>query len=272
MRFAVNYSPPLARLISSGAIDVDLFKCPDWPDLVEEARTQRPCYVHFSLRAGKRELGQVDWDQARRLVELTQTPYINIHLAPCAADFPGMPLDTRDPGHRAQLIEAMGEDIRQLAERFDPARVILENVMWDPEPPWLIPQPVLEPEVISRIVRDTGCGFVLDLSHARICARHFGVDEEEYVAALPVERMRELHVTGLQEDGAGLWQDHHPMTEEDWRSMEWAMDRIRRGDWPMPWAVAFEYGGVGPVYASRTNEAVLAEQVPRLFDCVRSAV
>ncbi len=81
---------------------------------------------------------------------------------------------------------------------------------------------------------------------------------------LPVHRLREVHVSGITRDADGLWRDHHPLTPDDWRGVEWAMGRIRSGDWPRPEIIAFEYGGIGPGYEERTDAGVLAEQVPRL--------
>jgi hypothetical protein len=36
--------------------------------------------------------------------------------------------------------------------------------------------------------------------------------------------------------------------------------------------VSFEYGGVGPVFADRSEAAVIAEQVPRLYEMVHAVV
>jgi uncharacterized protein (UPF0276 family) len=271
MKLAVNYSPKASELVRSGEIQIDLFKCFDDPRVVAKAQGELACYVHFSLYAGRNEMGQVDWDQLKALLESTVTPYVNMHLGPRASDFGEMPLDTREPEHRAELIDAMRRDIDVVLKRFEPERVILENVMWDPEPEWLIPQPVLEPEVIGQVVTESGCGFILDLAHADISARHFGVDTKEYVCALPMDRLCELHVTGVRMDENGLWKDHHPLEGQDWELLEWAMERIRSGEWPEPWVVTFEYGGVGPDYETRTDRNILAEQVPRLLGHAKCA-
>jgi|GEM_PF-3341121 len=34
MRFALNYSPQAAVLLAEGRIEIDLYKCPDWSDLM----------------------------------------------------------------------------------------------------------------------------------------------------------------------------------------------------------------------------------------------
>lgn len=46
---------------------------------------------------------------------------------------------------------------------------------------------------------------------------------------------------------------------------------MRGGDWAQPETIAFEYGGVGSRYERWSEESVLAEQVPRMLECVRGA-
>ncbi len=41
-RFALNYSPQAADLLRAGQIEIDLFKCPAWPDLIAEAQAAAP--------------------------------------------------------------------------------------------------------------------------------------------------------------------------------------------------------------------------------------
>ena len=133
-------------------------------------------------------------------------------------------------------------------------------------------------------MRETGCGLLLDLAHVRLAARVLGVDVRQYAEALPVERIREIHVTGVQRvEGRWLERmqrqevapaemqrltgrliDHLPMTGEDWSLCEWAMGQIRAGRWSRPWIVTFEYGGVGPLWEALTDADALRTQVPRL--------
>jgi len=271
MKFAVNYSREAARLVERGDIEVDLFKCPDLPEHLSEMTALRPGYIHFPFRAGTGCTDSADWDRVEHMVDSTDTPHVNMHLSPYVSDFPGMPLESSDPAHRAELIEAMERDVQELVAQVAPRRVVLENVMWDPIEPWMTPRAALETEVIQRVVADTGCNSLLDISHGIISARYFGVDEKEYLSALPVDRMREMHVSGILRDHRDLWQDHNPMTDHDWRTLEWVLERIRQGDWPAPEIVTFEYGGFGKGYEVPNSAQVLAEQVPRLHDCIRNA-
>jgi uncharacterized protein (UPF0276 family) len=262
MQLAVNYSPQAAELLAAGRIQFDLFKCPDWPDMIETAQVLRPAYVHFPLMAGRANIEKVGWQQIARLLAVTPTPFVNTHLAPRASDF-DMPLDTTEPAHTRALVSAMLLDIRRMARRFGREQVILENANWDPN--YEIPRPVLETDIIRQVVYESGCGLLLDIAHARMAAAYLGIEPRAYIAQFPVDRLAELHIAGTLYDSAqARLVDHYPMSETDWELAEWAFECIHRGEWKRPQIVALEYGGTGPGFAWRSKADVLAADVPRL--------
>jgi uncharacterized protein (UPF0276 family) len=270
--FALNYSVEAADLLRQGQIAPDRFKCPDWPDMIAEAQQFAPVYVHFALRAGAGTLAATDWARVAALLEQCDTPYVNVHLAPMQPDMPHIPLDTTDPAHAAAIRERLLHDVGAVVEQFGAERVSVENVPYFGHIPDTYPilRPAAEPALIRQVLEETGCGLLLDLSHARIAARYLGYDEQEYVAALPTERLRELHITGLRKIDA-LWHDHMPMVGDDWPAFAWALERIAAGAWARPWVVSFEYGGVGGPFVGRSEAAVIAEQVPRLMQMMHAA-
>ncbi len=268
MKFALNYSPQAADLIRFGQIPLDYYKCPDWPDLIDAASAQLPVYVHFDLKVGAGFDDSVDWATIERLATQTQTPYINHHIAPLAKHFPNVPPDVTDRAAAERIFHQIMRDAEVIAAKFGPERVIAENAPYYASDGDIM-RPAALPEVINYVVEKTGCGFLLDISHARISARTLGIDERDYLSMLPVHRLRELHVTGLRLVDGHL-RDHLALTDEDWAMVEWVLDRIRHGQWAAPWIVAFEYGGVGPIFEWRSDPAVIAEQVPRLYDLVHA--
>lgn len=183
------------------------------------------------------------------------------------------------------LVERVIGDVRAMARRFGAEHVIVENEHG-------VGNTHLRagylPQVIRRVVEETGCGFLFDLAHARLAAHCLGMDVREYIAALPVQRTREIHVSGIQyfDDrwaevlrqagiGADVIQrfvgnlsDHLPMTEEDWEFHAWAMSHVHNGMWGRPWIVTLEYGGISPLWEAVTDKHVLASQVPRLHELV----
>ncbi|MEJ5226296.1 MAG: DUF692 family multinuclear iron-containing protein, partial [Anaerolineales bacterium] len=230
----------------------------------------------------------VQWEKIERLMTLTDTPLINIHLDPHARHHPD--LDPRDtsPQTCRRLTQRLIADVSAAVERFGPERIIVEN---DTGGGKTLDACTL-PEVIQAVVEATGCGFLLDLSHARIVARQRGLDEKAYLTQLPTHRLRELHLTGIQwlDDAwqrkiaaSGLvpphklpryrdrWMDHLPFTDADWDMTTWALAQIRVGAWSMPWVAACEYGGIGGFFEATLDETVLRAQIPRLYNAIHNA-
>ena len=269
MKFALNYSPQAAELVQDGRLQVGLFKCPDIPEYVAQAASLLPTYVHFGLRAGRGPFDQSDLVRVASLIAVSATDHVSAHLAPRASDFEGMPVDTESPAHASLLVCRMLDDIAQLVDWFGAERIVLENVMWDPEPPYEIPAPALRPSLITHVIEETGCGLLLDIAHARVAAHHFGLDTHEYISALPVERLRELHISGTTRMVDGELTDHVPLSVEDWALTEWVLGHVHAGAWPCPDIVAFEYGGIGPGYESRAESAVLLAQATKLREIAK---
>ncbi len=271
MEVAVNYSPQAAGLLRADAITFDHWKCSPWPELISAAHgTRLPLYLHFDLQAGSGTDGEVDPDHIAALVADTATPYVNLHLAPRRTDYPGVPVESGEAAHLEEILERTGRDIAPVSDRFGRERVIVENLPYrGPDGARL--RVGAEPVFIHRVCEEAGCGFLLDVAHAHTAAHHLGLDEREYLSSLPVHRLHELHASGVDRDEDGRLREHMPLSEGDWELLAWCLGEIREGRWQRPWAVSFEYGGIGPLMEWRSKTSVLAEQVPRLVGMVRSA-
>jgi uncharacterized protein (UPF0276 family) len=293
--FAVNYSKASASLLRRGRIQVDRFKCPAWPDVIREAQAEHAAYVHFPLRVGPGEGspintetgGPPDWDAFKGMMEETETPWISVHLGPRPADHPDIPPQSTDPAHVARITEAVIRDLEAVVDEVGAERVVAENIF---EYHGMHLRAAVLPEVVTRIVEATGCGLLLDISHARLAARDLGVAPWSYMDALPVDRIREIHVTGIQrfdaawvrrleaqgapqakiDELSGREIDHLPMTPKDWDVLARALDRIETGAWACPAIIAFEYGGIGPFFQALTRASILSQQIPRMYERVHT--
>jgi uncharacterized protein (UPF0276 family) len=262
MFLAINYSLEAADLVRSGKIAIDYFKTPDWGWMVDDAETLRPAAVHFDLEAGNGELDDVDWVEVDRLAQITHTPYINLHLDCKQKRFPHMDIETTSNTDRRKVFDQLLSDIMSVVKRYDPGRVILENSPYRGGLGKLL-RPSVEPDIIARLVEETGCGFLLDISHAVITARYFSMDAQEYLSCLPTQMVKELHFAGMHKI-KGEWIDHLSIRKRDWRWLEYVLDQVQAGVYGRPWLLAFEYGGVGSVFAWRSYSQVIQEQVPML--------
>ncbi len=270
MKFAINYSPQAAALIAEGRIEIDYFKTPPWPDMIAKAKMHRPVAVHFNLRAGNGRLHQENWGNVHKLLDANATRYVNLHLAADKRD--GLPFDCDNPTPEdsEHIIANLNADIETAVRQFGSERVIVENVPYRVGEGHVIRTCVL-PELISELIVSHNCGLLLDISHARISANTLGMDARDYIRALAVDRLRELHFTGLHDLGGGHLMDHLPVLDSDWPWLEWVLAEIETKKWGMPHMLAFEYGGDGhPFFAANSDEAVIARDVPRMYELCRA--
>ncbi len=269
MNFAINYSPQALKLWRDGRIQVDLFKFPPWDDLRPQMQLGPAAYIHFGNIAGGPYAKEHDPAVIQDWLDSTDTLVVNTHLAISACDFAdGAPVT---PG---AVIDKAIDCVDRLGRRFGNDNIVVENppypmMNWDAG---LLAE-VVDPAVLSEIVRRSGCGLLLDVAHAiRACEGTGRLDARAYLNAMPVAALRELHLVGIlpDKDEFGAREDHFAMTDDDWSMAEWAIGRIRAGHWREPETMAFEYGGVGELFAWRSDADVIAAQAPRLYALARS--
>src|SRR4030066_454064 len=262
MNLAINYSAPAAQLVQAGRIQPDFFKTPDWEGMIDEAKMLLPVSVHFTLEAGNGGLDEMDWKKVEKLAHTTGTPYINLHLDSRQKHFPSIAVDTTGESDIKQVYKVLVSDVGSVVERFGAEKVIVENSPYRGEVGKTI-RPCVEPDLITGIVEETGCGLLLDISHAIITATYLGIDPKEYFSRLPVHKVKELHFAGIH-NIEGQWMDHLSILEKDWKWLDWVLSQIQIGEWNQPWMLAFEYGGVGSAFEGRCDSKVIARQIPLL--------
>jgi uncharacterized protein (UPF0276 family) len=261
IQLAVNYSPQAAELLADGQVSPDLFKCPPWPDLVSTAKAHLPVFVHFDFQAGQGVPESERLHQAGSFLGITKTSFVNAHFTPLSQDLLAV---TGSKERRKWVLRRTSGDLQRLCERFGREQVLLENVPWEGRPDFVIDPLAASPQLLSRVVATCGCGFLLDLAHARIAAKELRLPTRDFIEAHPLHRLRELHVTGLGLDPKGRRRDHMAMQDEDRALLDWALERIASGAWARPWVIALEYGGVGPTFDWRSDPTTLRQDLNHL--------
>jgi uncharacterized protein (UPF0276 family) len=128
----------------------------------------------------------------------------------------------------------------------------------------------VQPDMITQVVRETGCGLLLDISHAIITARYLGMNPDEYISRLPMQQVNEMRFAGIHQNRiSGRWTDHLSILKEDWYWLDWVLKRIHSGEWNSPWLLAFEYGGDGEPFKWRSNSDVINKQVTELYEHIK---
>lgn len=294
MQFAVNYSEPLVGLLKTGAVEVDLIKLPAWPHLVDKAKEIAPCYIHFPLNVGNgfadafnsETNAKVDWDFIENLLVQTNTPIVNVHLAPWCEYNLEVVNDPWNQDTYDRIFEKTIRDMEGVIARWGKEMVVAENPFPDPKSVTVNSNP----EFVRSVIDTLDVGFLLDVSHARLSARKLGMGEEEYLMKLPLERTKEIHITGIKKlEGEwaqkllnnrpkefdvtqylGMEIDHQALSEDDFCFLERVYRMIGNTVCREPWVASLEHGGIGSFWELSLDEAVLAEQLPRLYNMTHS--
>jgi uncharacterized protein len=181
-------------------------------------------------------------DAIAREAERTQTPWIGEHLAFVSADGIAEEADrdaaptnltfTLCPQLSEETVERVAENLAQLRPRF-PVPLILEN---SPQY-YAIPGSTMNMvDFIAEVAARCDVGLLLDLSHLLITSVNTGVDPFKEIERLPLERVVEIHVSGMSMQSGIMWDDHAtPAPDDVFGLLERALERAR------PRALTIEY-------------------------------
>jgi uncharacterized protein (UPF0276 family) len=72
-------------------------------------------------------------------------------------------------------------------------------------------------EFLARMAQDADCGLLLDVANVRVSAVNHGFDAEEYLRALPHDRIVQMHLAGHDDMGTHIVDTHdRPVCDEVW--------------------------------------------------------
>ena len=267
----VNWSEELRQLLLDARIEVDGIKIPDWPhcllpamDVVgslnagssqQHPARQVEVQVHFAFATADGLASDHELTRCWGFLQTTDTELVNTHFR--------VPRDLIVTGRleEAHPISVAFAHVEQLANRFGREAVVVEHI---PESECLAALGCY-PALLCRLVRETGVGLLLDISHARLSARHYGCSTEEYINRLPLDRLKLIHTTGIGQDSDGSWVDHLPMDDHDYAVLSSVLHGARVGRHPLPSAVQHEYGGISGFLRRYSSADVLEREVKSLF-------
>jgi len=118
-----------------------------------------------------------------------------------------------------------------------------------------------EPDFIAEVVRRTGCALLLDVNNVHVSATNQGWDARDYIGALPLGSVREIHLAGHAADaddaGRPLLIDTHdaPVAGPVWALYAWAIERLG------PTPTLIEWDSKIPPWPTLQAEAEQAEEV-----------
>ncbi len=84
-----------------------------------------------------------------------------------------------------------------------------------------------EAAFLSEIAHRSGCRILLDVNNIYVSSRNHGFDADAYVAALPAERIWQIHLAGHSDYGDYVIDTHdHPVRDEVWALYARTLERI----------------------------------------------
>jgi len=108
------------------------------------------------------------------------------------------------------------ETLAQVAEHVEEVQMTLGREMLLENPSTYVrfaQSTIPEVEFIAAVARRTGCGLLLDVNNVFVSTRNHGNDPVAYIASFPLDRVKEIHLGGHDEQvddaGAPLLIDAH---------------------------------------------------------------
>lgn len=229
IELASSMCPALVELIEADDAPIDRIEIGPWftVEAIQELHQQLPAW-RFHLHDGNthnsyRGLGTViPTMQAQHAA--TDSPFVSLHITLTFSNMVrvrkyGLPIP-RLPN--AMMEQRLIRRIEQVKSAFDKP-VILENMAGFPK--FTIEA---KPDLINRICDVTNCDMLLDLGHARCGADNLDMDIYDYLSALPLHRVRQIHTHGAR---LGRWDKledaHEPMQAIDYEILGWLLDHTQ---------------------------------------------
>lgn len=161
--------------------------------ILEEVRASLPIIIHgVSMSIGSAR--GLDHDYLSKLKKLEQRIdplWVSDHLC-----------WTRTSAHNSHDLLPMPltkEALRAVCNNIDHAQNVLGRAMLFENPSSYLTFPedeMTEWEFLSEMTKRTGCYLLLDVNNIYVSSRNHGFSAQEYLAGLPLDRVRQIHLAG----------------------------------------------------------------------------
>lgn len=233
---------------------------------VLEWRDMPPTILHCASLsvAGPKRCSEDTIRQIDGFAEETRTPWIGEHLAFISANrseagphpeeyAPGEPYNigyTVSPVMNERTVSRVVQALQSYTHRFS-VPLLLENSPLYFEVPG---STLSQSEFIGAICNQAKVGLLLDLAHFVITSRAANFEPFAELEKLPLDRVVEVHISGIDDQDDGSWDDHaKPAPEIVYQLLDQVLDRAS------PRAITLEYN-----WSSRFPESILSEELFRV--------
>ena len=174
-----------------------------------------PVVMHgVSLSIGSTDPLDMDYlDRLRRLAGAVGARWVSDHV--CWTGVAGVNT------HEHLPLPFTERALRHLARRIRIVQDVLERplVLENPSTYAAFAHSTMtEWEFLARLCEESGCRLLLDVNNVYVSAVNHDFDPEEYIRALPHERVAQIHLAGHTDRGTHLIDSHdRPVSEPVWR-------------------------------------------------------
>ena len=239
MKIACNYFPETEQLFDEGAIELDYFKFPaltfqmeimknldEFEAFCAGTTARRPILLH-GLYPAPHDLSspsfQSEFDDTAsdRLIKMTKTPGISLH--PSLTRF-----STNDSFD--DILNTIISNASFLKDKYSHLEFVslenLDHLTWGD---------LIKPEIITKLINDSGCGFLLDVSHAYYASRYLKIPFYDYLMRLPLGKITEIHINGWIETETAIM-SHTKIHEKSYQTLRMLLQLCE------PKIITIEYG------------------------------
>jgi hypothetical protein len=214
------YSRAAATLIDELSDDLDYAEYPYELLVSDAAIAERACRDSAILHCASMSLASGDAPTVALLSSVADlagrmsSPWIGEHLAFVAARLP----DGASPGDGLRydigfaVSPAMNpQTVDNVVSAVTDAGSVLEQPLVIENSPIYLSMPgstMSQGQVLTEICQQTGAGVLLDLAHLLITCDTLALDAMEALRRFPLERVVEVHLSGVTRRSGVLWDDH----------------------------------------------------------------
>jgi len=191
--------------------------------LFHEVSARRPLICHgLSLNlGGPAPLDEAFLKKVKLFLQQHRVPVYSEHLSYCADD--GHLYDLMPIPFTTRAVEHVAGRIRRTQDILE-RRIAIENVSYYAAPG----QEMSEIAFIKAVLEQADCELLIDINNIYVNSVNHGYDAEEFMRALPGERIAYAHIAGHYNEADDLIIDTHGADVIDpvWRLLETAYDRF----------------------------------------------
>jgi uncharacterized protein len=194
--------------------------------VLEKVRAAVPIVMHgVSMGLGSPEPVPDSYlDSLCRVIERAEPAWVSDHL--CWGGVGGRySHDLLPLPHTREAVDHVVRQIDRVQERIG-RTMLIENVssyvaFADSEMP--------EWDFLIEIMQRSGCGILLDVNNIYVSARNHGFSAEQYLDAIPAERIGQIHLAGHTDRGSYLFDSHiGPVPDPVWQLYGRIVRRVGR--------------------------------------------